>query len=102
MLGVPTVRLTGSAIGLEAQVHLELVDVAPDGTRVTVDDQTMPFRFRGRIAQDVALHGVAWRLEPGHAIELEISTGSLMYVPPRFGPYVVNLTATPTLPLAPA
>ncbi len=100
-VGVPTVRLTGSATGLTAQVHLELVDRAPDGSRVTVDDQTMPWVFAGRIDQDVALHGITWRLEPGHALELEITTGSAQYAPPPTGAYTVELTAVPTLPVTP-
>jgi ABC-2 type transport system ATP-binding protein len=100
ILGIPVVRLAGTAVGLTAQVHLELVDVAPDGTRVTLDDQVMPFRFAGRVNQDVALHGVAWRLEPGHALELELTTGSAQYAPPRTGPFTVDLVATAYLPVA--
>jgi ABC-2 type transport system ATP-binding protein len=102
ILGVPAVRLTGTALGLTAQVHMELVDLAPDGSRVTVDDQVMPFRFAGRVDQEVSLHGVAWRLEPGHALELELTTGSTQYAPPRTGPFTVELVARPFLPVAPA
>lgn len=101
IVGVPTVRLSGTATGLTAQVHLELVDRAPDGTRTTLDDQTMPWVFAGSVDQDVALHGVSWRLEAGHALELEITTGSAQYLPPRTGLYTVDLTAVTTLPVTP-
>lgn len=99
VVGVPRVRLTGTGTGLTSQVHLELVDLAPDGTRVTLDDQTMPWRFAGTADRTVALHGVAWRLRPGHRLELEVTTGSTQYLPPRTGPFTVDLTATIRLPV---
>jgi ABC-2 type transport system ATP-binding protein len=102
ILGIPQVRLEGNVVGVAAHVYLELVDAAPDGTRVTVDDQTMPVRLgAGAIDETVELHGVSWILRPGHSLELEITTGSAQYAPPRTGPFAVSLTASPALPLAP-
>ena len=101
IFGVPSVRVSGTAVGLSAQIHMELIDRAPDGTRVTVDDQTMPWRFAGLIDQDIDLHAVAWRLEPGHALELEITTGSAQYEAPRTGPFTVDLKAVIKLPVTP-
>ena len=80
---------------------MELIDRAPDGTRVTVDDQTMPWRFAGLLDQNIDLHAVAWRLEPGHALELEITTGSAQYEAPRTGPFTVDLKAVIKLPVTP-
>jgi predicted acyl esterase len=89
--------------GLTAFVFLELVDVAPDGTRVTVDNQVMPVSLAGGpVDRTVDLHGVAWRLEPGHVLELEITTSSTQYAAPRTGPFTVSLTATPRLSISPA
>jgi ABC-2 type transport system ATP-binding protein len=103
ILGVPRVRLTGSVTGVRGYVFLELVDLAPDGTRVTVDDQVMPANLAGGpVETAVDLHGIAWRLEPGHVLELEITTGSTQYSIPRTGPYAVSLRAAPTFPLSPA
>jgi ABC-2 type transport system ATP-binding protein len=100
LLGVPTVKLTGTVTGVQGHVFLELVDVAPDGTRVTLDDQTMPVRLAGgAVDRTVALHGVSWLLPPGHKLELEITTGSAQYAASRLGPYSVDLTAVTTLPL---
>jgi ABC-2 type transport system ATP-binding protein len=103
ILGTPEVRLTGSVTGVRGFVFLELVDVAPDGSRVTVDNQVMPASLTGgAVDQTIALHGVAWRLEPGHVLELEITTGSAQYSIPRTGPYAVSLSAATTLPISPA
>jgi predicted acyl esterase len=89
--------------GLRAFVFLELVDVAPDGTRVTVDDQVTPIALPGgAVDVELDMNGVAWRLEPGHSLELEITTGSAQYAVPRTGPYAVSLSADLTLPTAKA
>ncbi len=100
VVGVPSVTVTGTVTGVAANVFFELVNVAPDGKRVTLDDQTMPLRLgNGAHRQTIDLHGVAWRLEPGHALELEVTTGSAQYAAPRFGPYSVSLDVTPQLPV---
>jgi predicted acyl esterase len=100
ILGVPSVHLTGSVIGVQGFAFLELVDVAPDGTRVTLDDQVMPVALAGgAVNRTVDLHGVSWRLEPGHVLELEITTGSTQYAIPRTGPYALTLSAASTIPL---
>jgi ABC-2 type transport system ATP-binding protein len=101
ILGVPTVQLTGTVQGLTAHAFFELVDVAPDGTRVTLDDQTMPLKLgNGSVNRSFDLHGIAWMLQPGHALELEVTTGSAQYAVPRTGPYTVNLTAQVTFPIS--
>jgi ABC-2 type transport system ATP-binding protein len=102
ILGAPAVHLGGSVTGVRGFAFLELVDVAPDGTRVTVDDQVMPVSLDGgTVDRVVDMHGVAWRLQPGHVLELELTTGSTPYAVPRSGPFIVDLTATAKLPLAP-
>jgi ABC-2 type transport system ATP-binding protein len=102
IVGVPRVHLTGSVTGIRGFVFLELVDRAPDGTRVTVDDQVMPVTLEGgSVDLGVRLHGVAWRLEPGHVLELELTTGSAQYSMPRTGPYAVDLSARARLPIGP-
>ncbi|MGH2694309.1 MAG: hypothetical protein ACRDJJ_05765, partial [Actinomycetota bacterium] len=101
ILGVPRVKLSGSVTGLTAFLFFELVDVSPEGKRVTVDDQTMPLRLgSGGFEQALDLHGISWILEPGHSLELEITTGSLQYQVPRMGPYAVSLEAITELPVA--
>ena len=103
ILGVPQVKLTGSVSGVNAYVFIELVDVAPNGTRVTVDDQVMPVSLpSGPFDRTVDLHGIAWRLEPGHSLELEITTGSAQYAVPRTGPYAVSIAAELSLPVVTA
>jgi hypothetical protein len=81
----------------------ELVDVAPDETRVTLDDQVMPRKLPlGEFKAHFDLHGVSWMLEPGHTLELEITTGSTQYAIPRTGPYQVTFDeAALGLPMTP-
>jgi hypothetical protein len=52
-------------------------------------------------APGIDLHGIAWRLEPGHVLELEVTTGSTQYAAPRTGPFAVSLTATVDLAVSP-
>jgi len=102
ILGVPKVSLRGKVAGTDAVVFLELVDIGPDGTAVTVDDQTMPIRLKsGKVRKTVNLHGISWILRPGHKLALEVTTGSGQYQTPR-GAYSVTLRAVTKLPLAPA
>jgi ABC-2 type transport system ATP-binding protein len=100
ILGIPRLHVTGTVTGVRAHVFFELIDVAPDGRRVTVDDQVMPLSLPGgSVDRTIDLHGVAWRLEPGHSLELEVTTGSTPHAAPRTGPYAVSLDATLELPI---
>jgi ABC-2 type transport system ATP-binding protein len=100
LVGIPRIRLRGAVKGLQGYVFFELVDVAPDGTRVTLDDQVMPMALPGgEVDERLSLHGVAWRLLPGHRLELEVTTGSTQYSIPRTGPYTVDLTVRTSLPI---
>ncbi len=102
IVGIPRVDLRGTVTGLQGYVFMELVDLAPDGTRVTVDDQVMPVALAGgEVDRDERLHGVSWRLRPDHRLELELTTGSSQYSIPRTGPYSVDLTARVSLPVTP-
>ncbi|MGH2656680.1 MAG: CocE/NonD family hydrolase [Actinomycetota bacterium] len=102
IVGIPAARLQGTVTGVRAFVFLELIDVAPDGTRTTINDQVMPVALDGGpVDRRIDLHGIAWRLEPGHVLELELTTGSTQYASPRTGPFAVSLTATVDLPVSP-
>lgn len=73
-MGIPTARVHGAVTGVRAFVFLELVDVAPDGTGTTIDDQVMPVALGdGPVDRRIDLHGIAWLLEPGHVLELEVT-----------------------------
>ncbi|HEX2240711.1 MAG TPA: alpha/beta fold hydrolase [Actinomycetota bacterium] len=103
VVGIPRVELKGTVNGLSGILFLKLVDVGPDGEAVTVNDQTMPLRLEGGAFEvTVDLHGVTWLLQPGHTLQLEVSTGSTQYDFNRMGPYSVDFEATTYLPLAPA
>jgi ABC-2 type transport system ATP-binding protein len=100
VVGIPRVRLRGAVTGLQGYVFLELIDVAPDGTRVTLDDQVRPVALPGgEVDRRAALHGVSWRLRPGHRLELELTTGSAQYSIPRTGPFSVDLVARVSIPV---
>ncbi len=100
VLGVPKVRITGTLTGSTGFVFFELVDIDKDGKRVVLDDQTMPVVLKpGKFDRTVKLHGVAWKLLPGHRLALEVTTGSSQYQQSR-GPYRVKLKAVTKLPVA--
>jgi len=91
ILGLPRISIAGSTLGVRGHSFFELIDVAPDGTRVTLDDQTMPRALPlGEFDESFAMHGVSWMLPRGHKLELEITTGSTQYAIPRTGPYEVT------------
>lgn len=103
IVGVPRVALKGTLTGAGGVLFMKLVDVGPDGEAVTVDDQTMPLRLEsGPIDLTVDLHGVTWLLEPGHVLQLEVSTGSTQYDINHMGPYLADFEAATFLPVAPA
>ena len=91
ILGNPRISIAGESLGVKGHSFYELVDVAPDSTRVTLDDQTMPRALPlGAFEKSFEMHGVSWMLKPGHTLELEITTGSTQYSIPRTGPYQVT------------
>ena len=91
LLGIPRIRIRGRLLGVVGHAFFELVDVAPDGTRLTLDEQVMPRRLAlGEFTKRFALHGVSWMIERGHSLELEITTGSTQYSVPRTGGYQVT------------
>ncbi|MGH2752485.1 MAG: CocE/NonD family hydrolase [Actinomycetota bacterium] len=101
ILGNPRISIKGETLGVAGHAFFELVDVAPNGKRVTLDDQTMPRALElGEFKTSFNLHGVSWMLKPGHKLELEITTGSAQYSIPRTGPYRVTFDkAAVKLPL---
>ncbi|MGH2697947.1 MAG: S15 peptidase family protein [Actinomycetota bacterium] len=103
ILGNPRLSIRGRTVGVKGHSFFELIDVAPGGTRVTLDDQTMPRALPlGEFKKSFDLHGVSWMLQPGHRLELEITTGSTQYSIPRTGPYRVTFDeAAVKLPLTP-
>ena len=101
VLGNPRISIEGRTLGVKGHSFFELIDVAPDGTRATLDDQTMPRALPlGEFKKSFDLHGVSWMLPRGHKLELEITTGSTQYSIPRTGPYQVTFDeAVVKLPL---
>ena len=100
IVGVPRVHLAGTVTGLQGYVFMELVDLEPDGTGVTVDDQVMPVALAGgEVDRNARLHGVSSRLRPGHRLELELTTGSSQYSIPGTGPFSVDLEVGVAVPV---
>jgi ABC-2 type transport system ATP-binding protein len=95
VVGIPKVRLKGTLTGADGgYVFAELVDKAPNGDLVTVDDQTMPLKVAaGDVKTTLALHGVTWLVKPKHTLLLEITTGSTEFDTARTGPYTIDLKA---------
>ncbi|MCW2921651.1 MAG: transporter ATP-binding protein [Thermoleophilia bacterium] len=96
LIGSPRVRLQFSASRPEAIAFVRLVDVAPDGRRVIPRGLVSPVRLtglpplgsaRGR-GVDVELPPIAWRLAPGHRLDVEVASTDAGYVPPD-GPMTI-------------
>jgi putative CocE/NonD family hydrolase len=83
--GRPRVSLAFGSDRPATCVFLRLCDAAPDGRSTNLTDLMVPLRAGDRGAEgdwnvDVALRPVAARLEPGHRLRLQISSGAF----PRF------------------
>ncbi|MFY9589127.1 MAG: alpha/beta fold hydrolase, partial [Actinomycetota bacterium] len=102
-LGIPRVTGTVTGVGPDASVFFRLLDIDPSGEAVVIDDQSMPMRFYDlsstpqRFSLDIA--GVAWMVEAGHKLVLEITTTTSDFASSRT-PAVVELTASVSVPMA--
>jgi predicted acyl esterase len=72
LMGLPRIAVDYTATAPDFELNAHLWDVAPDGTRTLVDRGA----YRGGPATsgriEYELFGNAWRLEPGHELELEL------------------------------
>lgn len=83
LLGIPRVEISGVVDGPEGFLFAELQESNPQGERRTVNINTMPVRLsRGRFSAEFSLHGVSWILGLGNHLDLELTSGSDMYLEP--------------------
>ena len=72
LVGLPRLKIAYLATAPDFELNAHLWDVAPDGTRTLIDRGA----YRGGPEQsgtiEYELFGNAWRLEPGHELELEL------------------------------
>lgn len=103
IFGVPKVDVSGRLHGgPTAVMQLELIDEAPGGRRVTVNNQATPFRLQaGDNSVRVRMAAVAWLLRPGHELKLEVTTGSPMYRSDGDG-FTIRLGLRAHIPVAPS
>ncbi|MGH7822113.1 MAG: CocE/NonD family hydrolase C-terminal non-catalytic domain-containing protein, partial [Candidatus Binatia bacterium] len=102
LLGVPRATVSVTGAGAEIYLFLKLLDVASDGAVTVVDDQVMAQKVTWlsdvpRVV-DVELGGVAWRIEEGHSLFLEIATTSSDHASPRI-PAVATVDVVVDVPV---
>jgi hypothetical protein len=83
------------------RIEGDIVVTSSDGTPIVATLMLPAALDGGPVYRRIDLHGIAWRLEPGHVLELEVTTGSTQYAAPRTGPFAVSMTATVDLPVLP-
>jgi predicted acyl esterase len=102
LFGVPRAEVEVTGSGPEVDLFFELLDIAPDGRATVIDDQVMPAKVTDLSDEPqqltVSLGGVAWRLQPGHALALEISTSSNDHAAART-PAVANVRVSIEAPV---
>lgn len=102
IVGEPRIDYSASMTGNGGNVFFELVEVAPNGARRTVDQLVTPLSLpAGPTSGTLRLPAVVWRLEPGYGLELEITTGSLAYRPATQVRYRATVDADVRLPVVP-
>jgi ABC-2 type transport system ATP-binding protein len=100
LLGTPRLTLAGTVAGGPGHAFAELVDVAPDGSARTLGSQTTPIALPdGELAVEAELAAVAWRLRPGHRLELELTSGSGFHREPASDFVAALARATLALPV---
>ena len=102
LLGVPEVDLAVTGTGLESYVFMRLLDVAPDGTEIVIDDQVGAQKVvnLSDVAQQstVELPGVAWEVASGHELVLELTSTSADHSSSRV-PSVSDITLSVSVPV---
>jgi predicted acyl esterase len=86
LLGLPQVTAPYALSGVDATVALKLWDVASDGTKTLVTRGAYRLAVAGGDPAsgtiDVKLNGNAWRFEPGHTIQLQVTQVDAPYLRP--------------------
>jgi len=87
-VGVPRATVTVAGAGPEAYLFFKLLDVAPDGSAVVIDDQTMPLKITGLDLEasqtfEIDLGGVSWAVPVDHTLVLEVTSTSNEYATAR-------------------
>lgn len=99
LVGVPQLRGTVTGVGEGAFLFFKLVDA---NTNQVLDDQVTALSVKllnGPATFDIQLEGISWLLPAGHALVLEISTGSMMYSNYRGAALIRDLDAELTVPV---
>jgi ABC-2 type transport system ATP-binding protein len=93
LTGLPRVRIAYTATAPDFELNSRLWDVAPDGSRTLVTRGA----YRGGPALagtiDYELFGNAWRIEPGHELQLELLQDDSTFLRPDNVPSAVGIDA---------
>ncbi|MGH2726820.1 MAG: S15 peptidase family protein [Actinomycetota bacterium] len=105
LLGVPTATVSVTGVGPDAVLFVKLIDISGNNA-VAIDDQVSPLRVKSLsdTAQvfTIDLTGVAWLVQAGHEIAVEVSPTSLDHASIRT-PFVAEVEMSVSLPyLVPA
>lgn len=100
LLGIPTATISVTGVGPDAAIFAKLVDLSGD-TATVIDDQVSPLRIKNLsdAAQSFTfdLTSVAWLVEAGHDIAVEVSATSLDHSSIRT-PFLAQVEMSVSLP----
>jgi ABC-2 type transport system ATP-binding protein len=93
LIGLPRIHLAYSATATDFEMNARLWDVGPDGARTLIDRGA----YRGGPdlsgTIDYELFGNAWRLEPGHRLQLELLQDDSTFLRPDNVPSTVTINS---------
>ena len=91
LLGLPRLTLAYRATAPDLELNSRLWDVAPDGSATLIDRGA--YRGGPELSGviEYELFGSAWRLEPGHALELELLQDDSTFLRPHNYPSTVTI-----------
>ena len=93
LMGLPRLRITYSATATDFELNSRLWDVDEGGTRTLIDRGA----YRGGPALsgtiDYELFGNAWKLEPGHRLQLELLQDDSTFLRPDNVPSTVTINS---------
>jgi len=98
VVGIPTVELTVSGVGTDVVLMAKLVD-REAGEVLNLQEGAIRVPLTaGEVTVEVPMPGLAYTLPPGHHLDLQVSTASLMHGNARL-PATAEVVATATVPV---
>jgi len=91
LMGLPRVKVAYTATAPDFELNARLWDIAPDGAKTLIDRGAYRGGPQLSGTAEYELFGSAWRLEPGHELELELIQDDSTFLRPHNVPSTITV-----------